>query len=1349
MYRGALIFVLIAKACDDDCSTRTGKQLTDCLRDIEEYLKIDTELEEELFDYILHCLRCAGQTHPRTCQMLIHKRGETPIQKERSWTSMLLEMVSNLRRKTPRPGRRALILVCVAATLCMHIVGRNAVMNSEVEVRLRKIANNRDFDAIFRQRAQLLMWPDDIQKWIKQIKKNKSWISVENIYLSKNLKLTEDDRMLLSQGAPEWMPYLEFWLRFLDVKRIEYLLQVGKGANVLFYPRDFVHKLAKMERQDVQRAVTSFTWLPAFMGSQISFLRDNENKRKAETIQNAAVFFGALPLNLEAMGGQMNHMLEKLSKPVPSQETLLKLKFAYFKICVVQKDEKLLKESSLFRSLFATADSNPEFEIKPPEIVKPVGGQTRVSEKPTNTPHDLQGLLGYVIRQVQKKVESVNVSFIREQKFPWEAMARGDEDEHPPLTGFNSTMLTEKMFETLAQSKRLDVVHLGLEWASIQEHIGVMVDFTNGALSKNTARLVALFEIAMMQASYYELDESNDNDCMLWVSFNGFSEKEKKFLFHAEGNGDPQETLVLERIFSSSIEIQAAMRPFLTTAVPTNFRRVPKKQVLNKQWVIRYINDFERSQDGENYILKAEERAQIADVHGWTTECVLSMQNEKTGATTFLMDTEQFKRQQQADFIEQIWPAVKNMFVEGVSYNVGVAWHGLIVIGHDYIWCILKECILAFMGYTAGQAIGVTVDNALKAMALFGGGTGGLIVCKSLNLVGTLSGIAGLSSLYYSYRETNLIIENMKTHDFALICEWFLLLAQIACFGLKRWQRVAFTDAEAHDRRYRAIIDRLKQNEKALRGNMYQIGEILNEAANAAKTSVTSSPNATSKFIAKCHQIALQQTRLLLQVSMDADKALVAASLNCQLKAIQECAALYGNPSKQNGPQDERSNLMEFVFMIETDCGELKAKQRGGFKELKLDNYFKHSNQLLELTGAEFRMHDHGYSKWTQLIQLVLIMGIRQQIVVSFQYAWYSYHEDSRRAQAAARLFPLLPLHAAHNLHSVPIEYVCCTIAVFLCQMGILYLNVYDCLAKPEAESQSHSVLQRAPPRAMRRISFGGESPLMLEAPASLLRDLEMQQKALDILQIQNKVDSGHFRTNTNIVQSVLAYASKILSSMKACTHESRSTTHHEHADLRAGASASSSRGDGDGAGSGERTSSTPTDSGSSDESTGDDSDSGSDAPSRKPTKDIIMKLLCLRPEASVEQVNGKLEEILTSLKSDRTEKISHVLLALVKIFEWTSTDHNCNGTSLDLCIQILTERVFNTFAKLDIGHVHTCLTHIQTLKARCAKTDIFEQKIKALERALAQRLEQGSTCLFLKDSSQCVKTLEQLMQGV
>jgi hypothetical protein len=172
-------------------------------------------------------------------------------------------------------------------------------------------------------------------------------------------------------------------------------------------------------------------------------------------------------------------------------------------------------------------------------------------------------------------------------------------------------------------------------------------------------------------------------------------------------------------------------------------------------------------------------------------------------------------------------------------------------------------------------------------------------------------------------------------------------------------------------------------------------------------------------------------------------------------------------------------------------------------------------------------------------------------------------------------------------------------------------------------------------------------------------------------------------------------------------------------------------------------------DSGSSDESTGDDSDSGSDAPSRKPTKDIIMKLLCLRPEASVEQVNNKLKKILTSLKSDRTEKISHVLLALVKIFEWTSTDHNCNGASLDLCIQILTERVLNTFATLDIRHVHTCLTHIQTLKARCAKTDIFEQKIKALERALAQRLEQGSTCLFLKDSSQCVKTLEQLMQGV
>jgi|SaaInlV_125m_DNA_1040241.scaffolds.fasta_scaffold05783_2 hypothetical protein len=169
----------------------------------------------------------------------------------------------------------------------------------------------------------------------------------------------------------------------------------------------------------------------------------------------------------------------------------------------------------------------------------------------------------------------------------------------------------------------------------------------------------------------------------------------------------------------------------------------------------------------------------------------------------------------------------------------------------------------------------------------------------------------------------------------------------------------------------------------------------------------------------------------------------------------------------------------------------------------------------------------------------------------------------------------------------------------------------------------------------------------------------------------------------------------------------------------------------------------------SSDDSAREDSDSGSDAPSRKPTKDIIMKLLCLHPEASVEQVNSKLKKILTSLESDRTEKKKDLLLVLVKIFEWTSTFDNCNGASLDLCIQILTERVLNTFATLDIGHVHTCLTHIQTLKARCAKTDIFEQKIKDLERALAQRLEQESTCLFFKDSSQCVKTLEQLMQGV
>ena len=199
---------------------------------------------------------------------------------------------------------------------------------------------------------------------------------------------------------------------------------------------------------------------------------------------------------------------------------------------------------------------------------------------------------------------------------------------------------------------------------------------------------------------------------------------------------------------------------------------------------------------------------------------------------------------------------------------------------------------------------------------------------------------------------------------------------------------------------------------------------------------------------------------------------------------------------------------------------------------------------------------------------------------------------------------------------------------------------------------------------------------------------------------------------------------------------------------------------DGDGAGSGERTPSTPpaaragrharpgaAGSKSSGESAGEDSDSGSDAPSREQTEDIMRQLLSLRPEASVEQVNEKLNEIFTSLQKDRAEKKTDVLLKLKYIFRRTSFFHKCDSASFEWYIQILTERVLNTSAKLDINGVHDCLTFMNELQTKCAKTDTFKRKLEALRRALVKRLQQRSTCHCLQEKKECLEKMRQLLQ--
>ena len=105
------------------------------------------------------------------------------------------------------------------------------------------------------------------------------------------------------------------------------------------------------------------------------------------------------------------------------------------------------------------------------------------------------------------------------------------------------------------------------------------------------------------------------------------------------------------------------------------------------------------------------------------------------------------------------------------------------------------------------------------------------------------------------------------------------------------------------------------------------------------------------------------------------------------------------------------------------------------------------------------------------------------------------------------------------------------------------------------------------------------------------------------------------------------------------------------------------------------------------------------------------------------------------------------VLLKLKYIFRRTSFFHKCDSASFEWYIQILTERVLNTSAKLDINGVHDCLTFMNELRTKCAKTDTFKRKLEALRRALVKRLEQRSTCHRLQEKKECLEKMRQLLQ--
>jgi hypothetical protein len=169
--------------------------------------------------------------------------------------------------------------------------------------------------------------------------------------------------------------------------------------------------------------------------------------------------------------------------------------------------------------------------------------------------------------------------------------------------------------------------------------------------------------------------------------------------------------------------------------------------------------------------------------------------------------------------------------------------------------------------------------------------------------------------------------------------------------------------------------------------------------------------------------------------------------------------------------------------------------------------------------------------------------------------------------------------------------------------------------------------------------------------------------------------------------------------------------------------------------------------SGSSHLGTGDDSDSASVTATSKPTDIIIMDLrrLCLSSNTDVNKVHTQLRNILQSFQQDHKEQNTKQF-ELNNLFANMTTYKNFDGDSFDWSIAILTERVSNTYAPVNLMYLNECLKYTKTLKDKCTQTSEHDANLRKFRTAFSARIPEQIKCLQKNYKEECMKSLDELL---
>jgi len=319
---------------------------------------------------------------------------------------------------------------------------------------------------------------------------------------------------------------------------------------------------------------------------------------------------------------------------------------------------------------------------------------------------------------------------------------------------------------------------------------------------------------------------------------------------------------------------------------------------------------------------------------------------------------------------------------------------------------------------------------------------------------------------------------------------------------------------------------------------------------------------------------------------------------------------------------------------------------------------------------------------------------------------------------------------------------------VSLCQIGMLFLNLYDFRARHQVGP--HSILEKAEPRTTRRIRLGHESQFVLEAPEHYLRELQLLQSVADSLQLENGSVAAQGPTNANIMQFVLAYVGKIWTSIRSRTDKSGDATRPEHAAGNQNSSAATAP-----------KSMRATDSEDSDAS----SDAGSDATdskdsharsdtaraentSARPPQNVTTEIKIIsnmHKDVSAGNLNRSLENINRYVAQSIVTKMSIGMIRssqLANLAEQLLSFENMNDESFSLFVHIFTLHLTRSTNHKDV--LESCKSMMQ-MHANCEQ-HLLQQLINAYNNNISDDYTKRNS-FDAKRIPDCKTKLQQLLQ--